>query len=351
MKRTLLITLLVLVSAGFLSAQMRKGTLTEINNLMALAISDEAVKHAGDNGFIFWYAQNHSVLFYQSFDGKTNYKYDTNQVEAKAVNEYHNWSDYTSDGSSVYVLWNYNPVVHVTLAHCKLSRYDIDGQYRGTVQMDGDYYACHNIAALDGNTVVMTATATDLTPFVGLFKTNGQLIRRLDLPGDLHMTENAHKKLGPLEFRSDDSFTMSIYQQTSLLDSDGQGNVFLTRRYISEKDEDSLPTVVFKISGYGEISHFVLEKPKTKYGKTFVTRPYRDRFVTIGTERVDASDPAKIFLHVYDSKGKLLKEQRLSIVFGFMLVDWKDSEATFLTQAGDPSLKVRHLGLIKALPE
>lgn len=345
--RTLLVMLLL--SAGFLSAQMRKGTLTEINGLMALPIADDAAKHAGDNGFIFWYAQNHDVLFYQSFDGKTTYTYQTKQVEAQLVNEYHNWSDYASDGSSVYILWNYNPVVHVILSKCKISRFDIDGQYRGTVPLDGDYSACHNVALADGKTLAITATATDKTPFIGLFKTNGQLIRRIDLAGDLRMTEDKDKKLEPLEFRDD--FILDSYEQMSLLDNDGEGNVVLTRRYLPNEGEEPQPTVVFMIDRNGRVKHFVLERPKSKYGKTFVTRPYHQHFVTIGSERTDASDPARIFLRVYDFKGKLLNEQRLSINFGFMLTDWNEHRALFLTQAGDPTLKVRHLGLIEALPE
>ena len=72
MKRPLL--MMVLLLAGSLSAQVRKGTLTEIEGLMALPIADDAAKHAGDNGFIFWYTQNRDILFYQSFDGKTVHK-------------------------------------------------------------------------------------------------------------------------------------------------------------------------------------------------------------------------------------------------------------------------------------
>ncbi len=348
MKKVLLM-LLVVMSAGLLGAQMRPGTLIELNNLMALPIADQAAKHAGNNGYLFYYGQNRPVIIYQSFDGHETYKYDTNLVEKQLVNEYHNWSDYTGNGSSVYVLWNYAPTPHVPLSQCKLSRFDKDGQYRETVRVEGEYYSCHNIALADSNTLVMAATGLDRMPFVGLFQTNGQLIRRLNLTDDLHMTADKKKRLAPLEFN--DAYTLDLYEQMSLMDSDGDGNVMLVRRYLEQQDESPLPTVVFYIHPDGTSNRSILEAPHTKFGHTFLIRAFHNRIVTIGTERNDASEVAKCVLRVYDNHGKLLQDKHLPIQFGFALLDWNEHRALFATQAGNPRAQVRHLGIIEALPE
>lgn len=346
----LLFTILAIPFFGQIR-EMQPGTVTEVKSLFAMALTPDLIKHAGSNGVVFAYTGEPSAFRYVSFDGQTSYRYDLGMVPDAMVNPFHNYSDFASDGSSVYVLWNWNPDPHLDVATCTLSRFDLDGQYRGTLKMDGKFQACYKLGMIDKDRLVLMAENMDGTPFTGLYQVNGQFIKKIALPNDVRVAPKSKdpKDFGLLEVVNDNE--VANYEGFSTIDNDGDGNLFIVRRSASGVTNPDFPTVIYAVLPTGDVKSFKLEKPKTKYGNIILIRPFHRRIVVVGVEQEDLSQWAKCSMRVYGMDGKLISEHRyVPRDFGSMLLDWTPRRALFGTQAGDPNLKVKHFGIIEAIP-
>jgi hypothetical protein len=349
-KIALAAVVLFLVSGLF--AQMQPGSLIKVDNLLELTIGDDGVKSAGENGFVFWFAANRNVLVYQTFDGKTTYKYDLKQVENNKVDRTHNWSDFTSDGSSVYVLWNLVLKYRPPVTNCALSRFDIGGQYRGTIKLDGEFGFCRQIAVLDHGRMIVGGEKLDGKPFLCMFQTNGQLIREVHLPRDVRLTNKKpdKEKLAELEVKNESD--LEEYSSWTLMDSDGDGNVAITRRIVDTHVEgrSADPWVVFVITRTGEITRFTLERPKTRFGNTFVIRPLNRHVITIDMEQDNPSSFLHLWLRAYTFDGKRVTEYELARPLGPPLLDWNEHRALFATQPRNPRDMPNQFVMIEGVP-
>jgi hypothetical protein len=331
--------------------QLRQGKLTEVPSLMAMPLVPEFIKRAGDNGVLVVYEGESGGVRYLSFDGQRTVRYDLNLVPQDMTNPFRNFSDVTSDGSVVYVLWNWNPDPHQARAICTLSSYDLaDGHYRGTIKMDGVFEGCDKIASLGPEQLVLMAQNLDGSPFHGIYQTNGQFVKKLSFPKDIRYVskDKPKDKYEPLEIVDDLGFSK---YSLSTIDNDGEGNLFMIRRSEDSLEDTSIPIVVFSMNRNGEIHRFQLPRPKTKYGSVVAVRASHQHVVVLTSEQNDRSEWVKAVLRVYDATGKLVQEDGyIPQDFGFMLIDWTPERTLFGMQAGNPRAKVKHFGILEALP-
>ena len=352
-----------------------------IEGLRALPMSMDVVRRAGDHGFLFQYLHDPYVR-YASFDGKTTYQYNTDLIPDRYINKFRSVLDYVSDGSSVYMLTdkgnyatNPNPETVTNTARAFISRYDIKGAYRSTVELEGKYDYCVRLAFAGGSSelLIVSCVATeknktpftdpvrgyDPTPFVGLFQTNGQFLRRLELPNDLEsvptVDSSKHdggyelakvKAIHSLDAKSPSDLEYIITQ--SCLDNDSQ-NTIITRfsPFWGTGHADQTP-VVYVLDRNLTVRRIELPKSQTRMGGISDIRLMRGRIVTLYRETNDASERWRFILRVYDLKGKLVSEYGYDPYdFGVALLDWNPHRALFATQTGDP--KDPRLGVIEGM--
>jgi hypothetical protein len=334
--------------------QLQRGALTEVKQLYSLPIMTE-LKAAGDCGKLFLYFNQFTKLHYFSCDGSVTHVYDLEKVDPKYMGDYNVASDFSSDGSTVYVLYAHNPVPHIELADCNVAKFGINGDYQGAVKLEGpDFIGCTQLVSVDRDTLMLQAISTTRLPFIGLFRTNGNLIKELHLPGDMSFTDDPKQKLDDtLVFNDEEKF--SLYIQVSRLENDGEGNIVLFRQSPADTNEEKIkePNVFFIVQKEGTMKHFALPKPKAKTALLIDTpRPFHGRIVTLWAETDDASQPMKAMMLVFDFDGHQVSASQFNPgLFGSKLVDWNEHRSLFLTQAGDITLKVRPLGIAEALPQ
>jgi len=343
---------LLLLTQILAGQELRRGSVIEVDGLYNLAIATEMVKNAGNCGKLFAYDDKLTEIHYLGCDGKTHHTYDLEKIDPKYKDAYDTSPGFTSDGSGVYVLYGHNPVPHVELAQCFVARFDIDGSYRGVKQLDGDFIACTQLAMLNPNTLVLGAITPDRMPFLGLFQTSGQFIRKVELKGDMTFTDDTKRSLdSSLVFN--DEYKFNGYIQASALDNDGAGNVVLIRHSDADTNREAIkePTVFFTLTRDGDVKRFVLPKSKHQYAVLLATpRPFNGHIVTLWAESDTASEPMKAYLRVYDFEGKQVQESQYNPrLFGSLLFDWNEQRALFFSQGGDQNLKVRPLALAEAV--
>jgi hypothetical protein len=330
---------------------MQPGSVVKVDGLYELMIADDGVKSAGNSGFVFWTVANRNLILYQSFDGKTTYRYLLDQVEREKIDKTRNWADFTSDGSSVYVLGNLVTSYRSGITSCTVLRFDLDGQYRGATKLDREYRFCRQIAVLDKNTLVVGGESLVGNPFLCMYQTNGQFIREIHLPGDVRLTKKkvTNRKPGELDVTSEQD--LEDYSTYTLMDSDGEGNVVITRRIVDTGVEgrSSRPWVVFSITRNGEITRFTLERPKTRFGNTFVVRPLHGHVVTVDMQQDEPRSLLHLWLRAYSFRGKRIAEYELERPLGPPLLDWNEHRALFATQPVDPREKPHQFTMIEGI--
>lgn len=343
------VCIVVLLSVLLPAQTLKRGKLVEVDSLMAMALQPEMIKHAGDKGILFGYSDEEGAVRFLSYDGTTNYRYDLSQVPGDLVNPFRTYSDISSDGSTVYVMWTWNPDPHIAVATCTLSRFDLNGHYRDTIKMDGKFDDCYQLSVWDKDRIILTARTLDGNPFIGVYQPNGQFVKKITLPGDVRIShDEKHKRTLDVG----DDLSVFKYMAMTTIDDDQQGNFVIQRRSADNVQDSSIPTVIFIIDRNGDVKRFTLPKPTTKYGNVVFLHPFHGHIVVLFAEQNDVSEWAKAVMRVYDYDGKLISENEyIPRDFGFMLLDWTPERALFGTQAGNPRAAVKHFGIIEAIPQ
>ena len=364
----LLATTTVLVSQDRPAAQLKRGNITVVEGLRALQFDAKGPKQAGD-GFIFRY-NNDQFIRYASFDGKTTYQYNTRSIPSKYI--YGGLlNNFTSDGQYVYVLTgNFADPKKApsTPNNFKIfvSRYDMKGTYLSTVPLDGTYNVCNQFAVVGSSKDMLVVSCTvveknktefndpvrgyDPVARVGLFQTNGQFVRWLELPNDISIDPTVvslkdKTKWAPAGNKPKhnlDALEQQEFEQMVLscpIERDSQGNVMVSRfvdpqGYSTKK----LPTpTVFLIGPDLSVRRVELQTATAKFSGLSQVNLIGGKIVALFTETKDASQRAYFVLRVFDLKGKMIGEYAYEpFDFGLALVDWNPHRALFLTQTGDP---------------
>lgn len=385
MKKLIVLTMLVAAAGSAApqdrpTSQLKRGSVTVIEGLRALPFGGANPKHAGADGFIFQY-NNDPFVRYASFDGKITYQYNTDSIPSRYMYDGQP-RNFTSDGSYVYVLTS-------ALADTKrtvyapnnlkmfVSRYDMKGTYLSTVPLDGVYNFCNQFAVAGHSKDMFIVSCEqieknktefsdpvrgyDPVPHVGLFQTNGQFVRWLELPNDISIdltVVSAKDKTkwamaGSTPKHNLDALNQSDFEEMAMncpVERDSQGNVMVSRfsTYQGSPRETARTPTVFVISPDLSVSRVELQVSAAKFSSLMQVSLMDGRIVALFRESRDASERARFVLRVFDLKGDTVSEYSYDpFDFGLALVDWNPRRALFVTQTGDPRNPM--LGLIEGV--
>lgn len=358
-------------------SQLKRGSITTVDGLRALPLG--GAKYAG-NGFIFQYRDDPFVR-YASFDGKTTYQYDTDSIPSKYMSPSKHIASFASDGASVYVLTytradDKKPKFARNNNKIFISRFDIKGPYISTQALDGVYDNClqFSLAGRSNDMFVVSCMQVeknktefndpvrgwDPAPFVGLFQTNGQFLRRLELPNDITMDLTVVSDKEPSKWayaknkpkHSLDALTLGAAEEMILntpLCNDLQGNMMVSRfiAFDGQTHVNQVP-VVFVLDPYLNVKRVELQAPTMKYGGPLEIKLMGGMIIALYRESNDASERPRFILRVFNTNGKVVRAYSYDpFEFGVALVDWNSHRALFATQTGDPRNPT--LGLIEGL--